>query len=664
MADMITRWEIDVSIAHADKVNGSISKMDHSIKSITDSAKGMRFDEALDGVKSLEEQFKELQSSEEDCTQEMAAFGRVSARAYKDIETQATKLNYSLSEQGKAQRERIAELRREKAALTDNSDDKKRAKEIEKELSALMRDVVDASDDELSKMIAQNREARARLKLMQGEAKIYKYQQSIIKSLSTIVKDDNKSLKEKVKAVGEMAKGLLKSEELWKKIGSAAKKAGAVAGGIAKTAGKLGLGIAGGAMAVGGLAMASASSQAQKEAEARRIKGGGTLDDKMQILGDLYIKTGADSSSIVDAINRVYSVLGTGLSHDDVVKAAQAEIMFPGGAALFKQQNVGTVSASDFQRYMAKMRAVQGATGASVEQIKGSTEYISNLRQSYFQNATENELQSVYLALQGSGAFDTEEELKRAFRGFARSYASRKNQGKSLFEVAQSYDWSRTAWGATNKQQARKAMSNLDWGTVEASTQQEEYTQSAAEKDAERVRRLEETKNRIMAQILKIMEPLAAELEKALDSDTVKRIAEGLVSFLTKAVPIITDILLKLSDWLGVALEKVGKAVVTVIKSGADYSKSLGGGWSRAPGKWMADGGITSIPSICGEAGAEAVIPLTRQGRGTQILQQVEQHFTMMSGETTARSLASVIGSNSFAFESGRLGNLARRRGI
>ena len=81
----------------------------------------------------------------------------------------------------------------------------------------------------------------------------------------------------------------------------------------------------------------------------------------------------------------------------------------------------------------------------------------------------------------------------------------------------------------------------------------------------------------------------------------------------------------------------------------------------------FANGGITSLPSICGEAGfPEAVIPLdpSRSGRAAQIMQQVSQTFNMGSNESNVMSMASALRSASWAYESGRISALSRRRGF
>ena len=81
----------------------------------------------------------------------------------------------------------------------------------------------------------------------------------------------------------------------------------------------------------------------------------------------------------------------------------------------------------------------------------------------------------------------------------------------------------------------------------------------------------------------------------------------------------------------------------------------------------MADGGLTAMPSICGEtAFPEFVIPTdpARRGRAEQIMQTVSQTFNMSGSETTAMSLAQAVRSRQFTYETGRIGMLNRRLGV
>ena len=665
-----TKYIIELDIQNSDKVNAAVDSVERTLKSVSDDAKKLNFDSALDSVKALEQQMNSLYESEDDVTQQIKSFERASNKAYTELERQAVRLNHAISEQGKAQRERISELEKERASLDNTAEAKARQKEIDAELKDLRKQVVNASDEELKKMLEQNVQARARLKLMQQEAKNQKQSQKQQKTLAQLVKEDLKPFQEKLKLQKEFIESLKTVEGRYAAIKKAAKGALSVGGSVIKGAS----GVAGGILAIGGMAVASAGKQVDQEREARRIKGAGSLVDKQNMMFDLYAQTGADYSTIVDAINRCYSVLGN-VSRDDMIEAATAEIKMPGAASLFRQQNSGPVTSKDFTAYLNRMRSMQELTGASQEQITSSTEYISNLRQSSFTNASETELQTLYLALQNSGAFDTEEELQRAFQSFVRK---QKGSGVDVFSLAQQWqnsgEWTRTADGATNKTQAQNTIKNLDFKRMGEASRVTDYAQpaeTAAEATARMLREFESTKDELLMEILKALKPFIEEFNEYVIPELKKRMPE-IVDLIGKVL----ENTGKIVDWI---LEKTGEAKDWITGAAENPVTPLLG---EKAGNFLenllfnedelkilhprANGGVVSMPSICGESGSEMVIPLdsARRGRGFQLLQQVEQTFNMGSGETTAQSLAQAVRSRSFMYETGRINALNHRMGV
>ena len=676
-----TSYTISLEIENSDRVNSAVDRIDRALLDVSKNAKSLNFEAANQTLADLERQMNELAESGEDATEQMEAFDRASNKAYTELERAAVRLNHSISEQGKAQRERIKELEQEKAALDKTVEGKARAREIDKELKDLRRQVVDVSDDELSAMIKQNVQARARIKLMQQTAKQQKTEQKQQKTLLQLIKEDLKPLQEKLKLQKEFIKSLKTQEGRYLALKKVAKGAMSVGGAALKGAGV----VAGGLMAIGGMAVASANKFVDREREADRLKVSGSREDKVNLIGDLYAKTGADDTAIVDAINRVYTVLGN-ISREEIIEAATAEIRMPGAAALFRQQNTGPVSAKDFTAYFNRLRGIQGATGATREQITSSSDYIANLRQSSFTNASETDLQSLYLALQNSGAFDTDEELQRAFTSFVRK---QKDSGVDVFTLAKQWqdngNWTRTAEGNTNRTQAANAIKNLDFarmGELSRVTDYQAPQETSSEKTARQMRQLETLKDKLLIQVLeslqKAFEGKEGEL-KALISGALDLI-KLMVQFL---VPVIREIMPYINKFIRFIIERIGAlseyteaikkqnekqaerqaeaakskspAAIIAARSGLDHAMKF------------ANGGITSIPSICGEAGfPEAVIPLdpSRSGRAAQIMQQVSQTFNMGSNESNVMSMASALRSSSWAYESGRISALSRRRGF
>ena len=674
-----TSYIISLEIENSDRVNASIDSIDRKLYDITKNAKSMNFKDALEGVKALEQQMAELSSSEEDCTDAWEEFDKVSNKTYSELERQAVRLNHALSEQGSEQRARIAELEKEKAALDKTAGSKARAREIDKEIKELRRQVVDVSDDELSAMIKQNVQARARIKLMQQESKAQKDQGKQQKTLLQLIKEDLKPLKEKIALQKEFIKSLRTTEGRFAALKKVAKGAMSVGGAALKGAGA----VAGGLMAIGGMAVASANKFVDREREADRLKISGSREEKIAMIGDLYAKTGADDTSIVDAINRVYTVLGN-ISRKEIIEAATAEIKMPGAAALFRQQNTNPVSAKDFTAYFNRLRGIQGATGATREQITSSSDYIANLRQSSFTNASETDLQALYLALQNSGAFDTDEELQRAFTSFVRK---QKDSGVDVFTLAKQWqdngNWTRTAEGNTNRTQAANAIQNLDFARIGELSKVADYDapqETASEKTARQMRTLETLKDKLLIEVLESIQSTFEEGElKSLIAGALELI-KLLVKFLTPVIQKLMPYVDKFIQWI---IEKIGalaEYTEAIQKQNEEQAKrqaeaaeskstaaiiAARGGLDHA--MKFANGGITSLPSICGEAGfPEAVIPLdpSRSGRAAQIMQQVSQTFNMGSNESNVMSMASALRSSSWAYESGRISELNRRRGF
>lgn len=674
-----TSYIISLEIENSDRVNSTVDRIDRALQDVSKNAKSLNFKDALEGVKALEQQMTELSSSEEDCTEQWAEFDRVSNKTYAELERAAVRLNHALSEQGIEQRARIAELEKEKASLDKTAESKARAKAIDKEIKELRKEVVSGTDEELQAQLKMNREARGRLKLLQQESKAQKAQGKEQKTLAQLIKEDLKPLRDKLKLQKDFIQSLKTTEGRYNALKKAAKGAMSVGGAALKGAGA----VAGGLMAIGGMAVASANKFVDREREADRLKISGSRKDKVEIIGDLYAKTGADDTSIVDAINRVYTVLGN-ISREEIIEAATAEIRMPGAAALFRQQNTGPVSAKDFTAYFNRLRGIQGATGATREQITSSSDYIANLRQSSFTNASETDLQALYLALQNSGAFDTDEELQRAFASFVRK---QKDSGVDVFTLAKQWqdngNWTRTAEGNTNRTQAANAIKNLDFarmGELSKVTDYQAPQETASEKTARQMRQLETLKDKLLIEVLE-------SLQELIENGDLKSLITGaldlvklMVKFLT---PVIKDLMPYINKLIRFIIEKIGalaeytEAIKEQNKKQAE--RQVEAAQSKSPAKIIAarsgldhamkfaNGGITSLPSICGEAGfPEAVIPLdpSRSGRAAQIMQQVSQTFNMGSNESNVMSMASALRSASWAYESGRISALSRRRGF
>lgn len=661
-----SEFVIELNIEKTDATIKAVDQIERSLKSISDTAKSDELAKGLESAntqaKALADKMNELASSEEDSTKEIEAYGKAATRAVQQLEKQYALINYSLSEQGKEQRARIAEITTELSKLGDTKTERAKAKELEKELTKLKKDVLDYTDEELQKALELNSATRATLTISQKEAKLRQAEVKSHKTLGQLVKADLKAVNEKIRAQFKFIDALKTTEGRYNLIKKAAEKAGKASLQIAKVAGGA---VIGGALALGGAAIASAGAQVDREREVNRIKGGLSTDEKSQVLGEVYAATGADISTIVDAINRVHSVLGNAKS-EDVIEAATAEVKMPGMAALFRQQNTGSVSSKDFTALFNRRRAMQSLTGASTEQMAQSSDYIANLRQSSFSNSSQADLETLYLALQNSGAFDSDEELQRAFRSFVRT---QKTSNLDVFELAKKWQengqWARTAHGATNKTQVLNSIGNLDFGSMATQSRITDYSKPAetdAEMTARKLRELEETKNRILVKVLSAIAPVlekidATELEKMFDAALkfFEKVTPPLMDFITKALNFLTE----LSESGGNPHGLEGQGVV---------EKDLGNGMVQMQtftGPMRASGGLAAVPSIVGEAGPEMVVPLdpSRQARGRELTQNLTQYFNLSGSETTTLSLSQAVKSRDFTTAVNHNAYISRRLG-
>lgn len=672
MADSLrTQCEIELEITGQDRIKSDVDKMNKDLRALSDASRKMNFRDADKTAQSLAEHIHELAEGEGDATEQMEMFGKAADKAYKDLEASAVKLNHSLSEQGKQQRERIHELEAERATLGQTKEEKARAKEIDRELKELRKDVVDASDDELKDMIKLNVQARARLKIAQQEAKNYKNTHKEQKTLSKLIKEDLKPLRDKLKAQRDFIKSLKTTEGRYNAIKKAAKSAYSVGKSAMKGAGM----VLGSVLAVTGATIAAAQGQVTKEEQARRVKAGDTYGQKSQLMKDVFLDVGGSDEEIVDAINRVYNVLGKDASLDEIRMATAMEVKYPGLSKMFMQQNVGKVTARDFLAAGNHSRATQEYSGATKEQMQSASDYISNLRQNSFTNAGEIELRDLYLALQGSGAFDSDEELQQAFNHFVRE---QKKSNVDVFDLAKQWQqqgkWTRTAYGATNKTQAENAIKNIDFRMLATQQRITDYSthESEAEKAARTAREVTLLKDELLLQLLKGLKPL-------LDDGSFQKLIKMVFDMIqSETFQKLLNSLSRLLDLILSVVEKIAgyiKPMTTRLVDGASNTVNrvvnfFSGDDEDGPsvgvsGYAHANGGIASVPSVFGEAGAEMAIPLTneREGRAQQLAAYVTNTFNMSGNETSSLSLSSALNSREWAYNSSKMSALQRRMG-
>ncbi len=683
MSNLNSKYSIDL-IINDDKSRNAIQSVNDELKKIS---KAANMEEAQKNVLSaMKKMYSFAQDASLDFDKISKGFSETTENAIKELSKQAASLQSELRDIESLEHEKRILEYKSKSVQTDEEREEifQEILKIDEKISASNRGHIESelkknqqlrfqlkAMDTVTKKanyIAKSEDMQARLKQIQNVAdsrsmkermKFWTKESKQWRESKKARDEEIKSLKEKIKLLDQEDKKQNNIIKAMKTAGSITKAVTKGAFGVVGTAGKAiytGTGIAGGAtrMIAGGMragigmlgAGLSAATQAadrevEKEHQANRIKGFSGNEAK-NVLNEMYIRTGADYSQIVDAINRVQTTL-KGAAKDEILSAAEIEMRYPGMSAAFASTNTAS-NAGNFNIYANRMKAIQKATSATDEQIQSSTQMFANMKPSDFGNAKVTELQAVYLGLQGSGAFESQEELDYAFRRFVRS---QRNSNENVAEAAKNFKWSEMIRNDRNRLQASNTLGGMDWSEIINLTETKdssEMQKTESEQMAANMRRIEEQKNKLLMTLIPAAIPLVEAFAKMLDGGGAKLIADGLNSLFTLVVPVLLKVLNMLNDYILTPLLKAINVVVEWIgdKSGVDTGAI----------PQNANGGIAIGPSIVGERSfqPEMILPLdySRASRAGNIIQNVAQTFNMSGSETTALSLAQAVKSRDF----------------
>lgn len=705
MSDLKSEYIIDLKIN--DNTKDAIRALEVGLKDVGKAVKKdaigseltKNLEESQKAAQGMIDKFHEMSKNRElDFDALAKSYSKSSGKVIASLEAQYANIRNRLNEV-KDRHDKNAEAIKSYNKLLDECklSDKERG-DVNQRLSYLEQEQRKLGVEQLEAQIKKNREIRASLKSAETLAKLertngnYTKQKAKLEELmekrrKTSDKAQKKALDEQIKKqqfmiksieLAEKAqKGFEKQQERVTKAIQNSEKAQSRFSKISEKARNAlqntynAAGLIGGAgrLAAGGMRIATAGlntiSQAsdkalERERAANRVKG---MDSEKAsaMIGDVYVKTGADYSAIVDAINRVRSVLGN-VSNDELAQAAAIEVRYPGMSLAFASSKT-QASMQNVNAYANRMKSIQKATGSNDEQIKASAQKMANYKPEAFSNASITELQAIYLGLQNSGAFESDDELDRAFDRFVRD---RRGSDNAAWKDAQNYDWTKTMPKSRDKLQiANTLQKTMNWDDIRTATNIKDNTtpeQTTAEKNAERMRTLEERKNQMLIKLIDMVEPIVNEITKALDSEKMKKLIDGIIKFLTNAVPILADVIVKIAEGLGILVEKVPEVIDRFVESNTRASENTTGGMI---GPKYANGGIALGPSLVGERGPEAIIPLdySRAQRAENIAYSIQNNFTMSGNQTTALSLAQAVSSRDFsramskaAFKAGRMG--------
>lgn len=476
------------------------------------------------------------------------------------------------------------------------------------------------------------------------------------KKLSTYVKADLIALRDKIKSQLKFIAMLKTTEGRYNAI----KKTMA---GMVKLSGKLAAGMAGGALALGGAlagaAAGTANSLVEKEQAMASLKSG--IDPAL--VDDVYIKTGKDYESIVAAINSLSDVTKDNAS---LVQGAVLELANPGvGKLLLSTSKIGTNNANELTKAISQIKKQTGvqdmsaALEAATKSWSVSTKKVSQV--DYLQ---------AYAALQQRG-FDGE-QIENIIKDISLKNGNFvDNLNKTDLRKYTDDEQMKIRLGHTPLELQGLGLKNQSVAGNMLSLLNKPQT-SQAQSTAEKLRELELKKNALLVQFLPVVEAVVDGLKKVLDSNMVKKIADGLVNFLTTVIPGLVDWIPKIVT----ALEKIAEGASSTKQLIDKNVDAMIGNWSRTPeevaksnpfykealealkarkeaaGGQKAQGGIVTAPSLVGEAGPELVLPLdySRAGRTSQIIQNfnTNQSFNMASNQQTPLAFSQAVGNNRF----------------
>lgn len=629
---------------------------------------------------------KELQTAFETSNKDMSALNSTYAELVKntkDITGLEKQYNKIVAQRLSEKDNEIEKLQAEKVAIAANT----------KLSKAQKKEMIEAADNGIKQLKTEKKHIKAREK----EAKLLAKVNKVFHANADESSKTYKVIKSTV-AVQEKLNSLLgKESKLRKTIAKVANSKVAAVGKAGLKVGKAGVKAMGGALAIGGAiagaATASAGDIAEKERTMASLKSG--IDPS--IVDSVYIKSGADYATIVDAVNRLSSVTKDSAQ---LIQGAVLEVQNPGIGKLLLSQNKMNGNTSQLANAIAQIKRQTGA-----QDLSAALEASTKARLVTTGAISQTDYLQAYSALAQTGL--DEERIERIIRNVA------SKKGEFITNLNKE-DLSKyvSGQGINLLKNQKLNLSKLDLD--------KETTTSSAQSITEKLRAFELKKNEMLVKFLPVVETILEKLSGALKGDTLAKIADGFVSLLTSVIPAL-DPLFELLDAALTALKPVmealqpimGTVVVPALKWVAELATSfvetfvgpltegiasiLQGGWRKdkdgneggnEDGKSMADiaksiaitaipiarvarnlitgfeavknfagggkaqGGIVSAPTIVGEAGPELVLPLdySRAGRASSIINNfnTSQSFNMSANQTTPLAFSQAVGTNRF----------------
>ena len=456
--------------------------IDLDVKSTESSKRALKelqtaFTNSNNSARELNKAYIRIASNIQDCTELDKQYSRVIDNRIKDREKEIDKIK--AIQLGIINNTKLSEEQRKN--LLDNT--KKRIDLAQQEIDSLNK----ANLVKIKQMQKEIELKAKESKLDAEKLKALKEEEARRKKLSTYVKADITALKEKIKKQFEFIKMLKTTEGRYKAIKKAAATAVKATGKVAKAGLKVGAGAAGLALGLAGAAIGGVEKTEQKAQAMRSLKNGVRED----MLDSIYIKTGADYGTIVEAINRVSELV----SRKDVEKYAIAEIQNPGlGKLLAMQGNID--DNFDYQNAMNQIRRSTGIQDSStIIESASNSRIVKNGQISQFDH-----MQAMASLTQVGIDPETAERMI--------TYIARNKGDKSFTDAFNSTDLSKLVYDKGFKNVLKNLNIQLKEIDYTKNGLEETTEQKAARETAEQLRKFELEKDKMLSRILPGILPL------------------------------------------------------------------------------------------------------------------------------------------------------------
>ena len=588
--------------------------------------------------------FKELQTAFESSNKNMDALNNSYMwleRHTKDTAELEKQYNKIIKDQLDARDEEIEKLKAKKVSVLANT--KLTQKERLEALKALD-ESIKGLETEKQQIKAKKEELKLRLKeshllaktekifkrQFNEESKKYKLAKNVVKLQEKLVGLLSKESKLR-KAIGVVGRASFKTAKFGVKTAAKAGIMGA----------KAGIGMAGAGAALLGAAAGAANDAAEKERALGSLKSG--IDPS--VVDQVYVKTGMDYETIVAAINNLSDVTKDSAA---LVQGAVLEIRNPGaGKLLLSTTNMDKGNIGKLDNAIAQIKKQTGT-----QDMSAALEAATKSKLVTGKKVSQTEYIQAFAALQQKG-FD-EDQIEKILKDAA-------SKEGDFIDNLNKADLAKY----TRDKQMKNRLANTQLG-LEKLDLNKESEASTAQSTAEKLRAFELKKNELLVKFLPVVESVVESLSNVLQGDGVKKVADGLVSLFTSVFPLLTTVL----ELLSPILEPLGKVIGWLAKMATDFIGEFVkplvmrvkdaivaaldpfGDDDEPAGGQKAQGGIVTAPSLVGEAGPELVLPLdySRAGRTSQIIQNfnTNQSFNMASNQQTPLAFSQAVGNNRF----------------